>query len=654
MELLLKSINMKYQVGQSLIELLFAIAFAAILIPALLVGIVASREGKPQQRQRIEGVNFLKEAQDATRSVRERGWTTFAVNGTYHPVISGSQWTLVSGLETVNGFTRSVVISDVYRDAQGAIVTTGGTLDPSTKKIVTTVSWNQPYASSIDSTLYLTRYLENAAYTETTQAHFNAGIKTGVTVQATSGSSIPDDGEIILGAGGNSDWCTPNLLSQGLDLPGQGYPNAITAIEGKAFAGTGENASGLSFMQINITNTQPPSGSFNGTFDGHKTNDVFGETNYGYISTDTNGKEVVIITIASQPFTEVGYFNAPGNSSGRGLFVLSNVGYVTVGNKLYTFDLSSKTGSRPILDPDGVTLSGNGSQVYVVGNYAYVSIAGAGTELQIINVSNPSNLQIVGSSDVNGQAATDLFVDASGNRAYLATDVSASQREMFIIDVSTKTGSRPTVGSYEANGMNPKGITVVPGNRAILVGLNGEEYQVINISNDSNPIRCGGAQVDAGVNGVASVLESDGDAYSYISTSDTSSEFQIIEGGPGGSYASSGVFESQTFNPGYQTSNNRFEATFSEPAGTNIQFQVSLASLVSSSCPSTGGYTFIGPDGTTSTYFNPASGESAVFPFINYLTYTNPGQCFRYKVYFSTTNQNSTPVLNNVTINYSP
>jgi len=650
----LRSLFQTLQYGQLLIELVVAMGIFAIFFPALITGLVASREGRAQQEQRLQAIAIVKEIEEAVRSVRESGWSNFAQNGIYRPVVIGSSWSLASGSATIDGFTREVVISDVYRDANGVIVTTGGTLDASTKKVTTTVSWGSPFSSSIEVVTYLTRFLENAAYTETTRTQFNAGTKSGVTVRATNPPSVADDGEVLLGAGGYSDWCSPSLMTNKLDLPGQGYASAVTAIEGKAFAGTGENSSGLAFMDILISNASSPSAILGSTFDGYKTNDVFGETNYAYITTDTNSKEVVIINIGSTPYTESGYFNAPGNGSGNGIYVVGNVGYMTAGNKLYTFDVSSKSGSRPILDSNGVTLAGTGTSVFVRGNYAFVSIAGAAAEMQIVDVSNPSNIIIVGQADVNGQAAKDVYVNTTADRAYLATGTSSSQNEFFIINTSTKTGNRPVVGSFNTNGMDPRGLTLVPGNLAIIVGYNGVEYQVIDISNESLPQKCGEEDVNVNIHDIASVLEADGDAYSYIVTNDASGEFRIIQGGPGGTYVSSGEFESQTFNPGYQTANNRFTAIYSQPSGTELKFQVSMASLVSGSCPGTGGYTFIGPDGTPGTYFSPGSGIPVTFPFGTNGNYTNPGQCLRYKAYFSTTNQGSTPVLQEVTLNYSP
>ena len=273
-----------------------------------------------------------------------------------------------------------------------------------------------------------------------------------------------------------------------------------------------------------------------------------------------------------------------------------------------------------------------------------------------MDISNPDDIRVVGQANVDSQPAQSLYINSSGTRAYLVTAASPTQRELFIINIETKTGDRPAIGSgYDAQGMSPKGITVVPGNRAILVGTGGNEYQVINISNESAPTSCAALSVDEGVHDVASIVEADSDAYSYIVTGHADRELRIIEGGPGGGAALTGTFESATFDPGYSTANNRFSAIYDEPANTEIKFQVSMINKVGGICPvASSNYTFVGPSGTSADYFEQASGVPVTFPFATFGTYTNPGECLRYKAFMTSNDGTSTPVLHSVTINYSP
>ncbi len=628
--------------GYSIIEVIIAMGLAMIVVPVIILGAVTARDGKLQQTQRVQAVALASEASEVIKALRNDNWSNISANGVFHPTITNGNWVFASGSEVVDGFTRSITISDVNRDASGNIVTTGGTLDPSTKKITLTVTWEKPYTSSVSFPHYVTRY-ENLARIETTEAHFNAGTINNTVVTNTSG------GEVILGGGGRSDWCSPTLNITPLDLPRNGEANALTAIEGKVSAGTGSNASGVSFANVVIGDTNPPTATVTNTFDGYKTNGVFGESSHAYLATDNNSKEVVIIDLTANPLAESGYFNAPGNSSATSVVTSGNVGYALSGSKLYTFDLSSYSGSRPQLGD--ASLSSTGIKVAVVGSYAYVVNNGTSTQLQIINVSNPSSLSVVAQASLPAQGGVDIFVNADGSRAYVATAVSGSQSELFIVNTSTKSGDLPIISSYESNGMNPKGVTVVTGNRAILVGNSGEEYQVINLNTESAPTHCGGLNIDTGVNGVASVVEADGDAYSYIITGDTSSELKIIEGGPGGQSTTSGNFESAVFDPGIETAFNRVSMGVTLPALTGATYQISSKDAVGGSCVGVSP-AYIGPDGTADTFYGV---EALKIPMNNDGSgFENPGRCFQYKLFLTSSDAAATPIFNDLTINYSP
>ncbi len=655
--------DFKSQRGQSLVELLIAIGLATLILPALLTGLSAGRGGRAQQEQRLEASSYLRETQEAVRSIAQRGWVNIQTNGTYHPIISNGKFVFSTGTKTTNGFLISVVVSDTYRDSSGAIVSVPGVIDPSTKKVVTTVSWNTPYISSVNATSYYTRH-KNDVTSDTTLANFNIGAtnsaSTGIAVTNTAG------GEITLGSGGGGgDWCSPSSTLSSLDLPKSGVANAISAIEGKISTGTGENASGVSFANVNVTTSNPPTPSTDATFDGYKTNDVFGESNYAYLATDTNSREIVILNLnefsdppTNSKYQQAGYFDAPGNGSGNTLSTSGNYGYMTSGNKFYIFDLSSKTGSRPRVNiSSDLNLSGTGVKIIINGNYAFVVTSATSRQLQIVDISNPASPTIVGETSVSGQGGRGLSVNSTGTRAYLATAVSSSQREFFVINTQNKNSPTPvTGGSYESSGMNPSGVNVVTGNRAILVGTGAEEYQVIDLANESSPIRCGGRNLDSGINGVASVLQTNGFAYSYIITGDSSSELKIILGGAGAgnNHSLTGVFESRTFDGGGEVAWNSFSTTAAVPQSTTLRFRVAIKDAVNNSCVgvSFASNDFVGSDGQSNSYY-PSTGGLLSFDN-NSSGYENPGRCSRYRAYLDTTDSTQTPVIYDVNFNYSP
>ncbi|HLE49621.1 MAG TPA: hypothetical protein VI791_00560, partial [Patescibacteria group bacterium] len=625
--------------------------------PALLTAFVASRQGRVQTQYRLQAVAYLTEASEAVRSVREKGWTTFAVNGIYHPVANASDWSLALDPDTpAPGLTRSIEIADAHRNASGALDETSTTVDPSTKRITITVSWSAPYSSNVSSVFYLTRYLDNLAYVETTIEDFNAGITTNTAVQATGGSST--DGEVVLGGGGHGDWCQPDLTLAQVDLPKNGVANALTAIpatvssSGYAFAGTGNNASGVAFARVDITDTDPPSASVSATFNSSnsiKTNGVFGEANYAYLATDTNNKEVTILGMTDGSYSEVGQFDAPDNGDSNSVYVSGNVGYMTThaqnNDYFYTFDLSEKTGSRT--QRGSVEIAGVGNKIQVIGNYAYVAVNSSSTPLQIINIQNAASPQIVAQAvNLNDQGGTDIFVNTSQTRAYLVTSSSNSGRELFILDVSNPSGDLPVLASYDTFGMSPKGVTAVTNNKVIMVGTGGTEYQVVTYDDSTQTISScpngtGLLNVDTGVNGVAAVIQPSGGAYSYIITGDTTTEFKVILGGPSGQASTNGNFISRVYDAGLSTAFNRMFATTTQPGGTSIQFQAAVADPN----PDCAGANFV---------FQDLGANGALLLDDDGTGYENPGQCFRYKAEFTTSDISNSPTLFDVTVNYSP
>lgn len=667
--------NFQLQRGQSLVELLLAMALSAILLPTLLVGLVSSRQGKVQQSQRASAVALLKYTIDATRSVREKGWTSFAAtNGTFHPEISGSSWSLKAGEYTdANGFKTSVVISDVNRGTCpgancGTIVTTGGTIDPSTKKVVSTVSWVLPYTSSIDSTSYMTRYLDNNAFTQTLGLHtpaadFDLGTKTGTAVTKT------DDGEVILGAGGQGDWCKPQQSTVAtLDLAGQALPTALyTVVDNStvppnnyAYLTTGANSSSYTMQSVKVTDPQVglpvPSEYKQYTQVNYHAYGLFVDSSYAYLGTSHPGATVDIAQINGATYTETGTFGPSGHPTGLSVYVSGSFGYVTGDNKIfYSFDLSSKSGSRTTKGT--YTLPANGNKVIVSGSYAYIVTTATTNQLQIINVSDPTHLTLTKSFDLgNGLGGVTLAINSSATKAYIVTKYVAGKSNFFVVDISTP--SAPVIkGSTNTNGMTPNDITLATSNRAIVVGSGGtQQYQTFNISTDT-PSLCGGASAgNQQVYAVSTVLETDGDAYSYMLTDNASKEFYVIVGGPGGQYATSGTFVSNTFDPGYSTAFNRFDASVNIPGDTNVEFQVAVKQAIAGSCTGVAfaDADFVGPSGTgTDRFQTTVTSGTQVFSYV-IPGNINPGQCFRYKTYLSTTSSSATPVFYDITVNYSP
>lgn len=645
---------MKKIAGSVLIELLIALALLFLVITPIMTAMVDTGSTQLTLDDRMAAENKLNVVAEAVWAVRNRGWDALPAVGTYHVVQNAGDWQLASGSAVLDGHRQRVVIEPVFRNSSWEIVAPdqsgqpGVFEDPSTKKVLVTVNYGETFAKEIATEFMLTRYRDNEQLVQTTFADFENGTFNATQLVNTNG------GEVILAGGGRGDWCKPNenIVAQ-YNLPGNGWASVIRAVEGRLFTGT-DYANQGQFFELAVNQSDPPQVSLIDALKGYDTNDIFFDGGYAYAATDDVARDVIIINLATNQ--EVGYFN-DSNWFGvaQGVFVVGNVGYAAIGNKLHTFDLTSKTGARPELGSVDLSdlwiLPATGYRLQVVGNYAYVTMDWLSlAEMRIVDVSNPRSLRRAGGANVNSARGKDVFVNSTGTRAYLATSQSSSQRELFVLNTTNKSNIS-MVGSYEANGMDPRGISVVTGNRLLLVGTGGEEYQVIDITNESNPTRCGGLQINTGVYGVAGILEADGDAWGYVVTKDQNNELKVIEGGPGGvQYADEGDYVSPPIDFGTPAVVNYIHFLHQTVHNTTVQYQVAGADPVNNSCGNAT-YSFVGPDGTSNTFF---TAEDAVPLNVDDVGYENPARCFKYRAYMSTNDLTATPQFDEVRINYSP
>lgn len=603
------------QKGQLLIELLVTIGLTAVILPALLTGFVASRSGRAQQEQRLQAIGLVREAQEAVRVVRERDWTAFAAYSDgvtiYHPARSGNSWSLATSADVINGLTREIVISD--------------TPDPSTKQVVTTVRWGTPIASSVNATEYLTRF-GNTVFTES--------------------------GTIQQPAGGFGNWCQPVGPSvTNVNIPHQASATSIEAFEttdgtgNRVFMGTGASADSPAFTNVKIIGNAPPSATVLGNYNGPpsiKSNGIAGDSHYAFLATDNRGVQILDLT-TTPPYQKIGSFDVGGGEKVNDVYVVGNTGYAVTQNKFYIFSISA---DRKTTSQTGVALSlADGAKVVVdsANQYAYVPNPDTNGELKIIDVhTHPTTLSQsdVKNVNVDGGAGRDVFINAGANRAYLATAASSSKPEFFIINITDKANPVVVIGggTYDTNDMDPQGVVVVLGEKAIIVGVGGHEYQVFSIANDTVSFCPNHSDnndfldIDSGVYAVSSLLQSDMHAYSYVATGDAGAELKIIEGGSGGGGSGNGIFESSTFDANHNVAFNYFSAT-SDP---NLSYKLAIKLAVGGVCPA-----FADPD------FVPIVTGPIALPGVGY---SNPGQCLRYRVI----NSGSAAILYTININYSP
>jgi len=138
--------------GQSLIEVLLAVAIGAILITAGVALIVPALQSNTQASKIQVASSLGKELLDNVRVWSEGNWNnvlllatgtsnTYYLNATSSPFTASTVDSVQSLVVGTSTYTRSFYLSDVQRDSGGNVVTSGGNYDPSTKRVTVVYSW---------------------------------------------------------------------------------------------------------------------------------------------------------------------------------------------------------------------------------------------------------------------------------------------------------------------------------------------------------------------------------------------------------------------------------------------------------------------------------------------------------------------------------
>ncbi len=150
--------------GQSLIEVLIGLTIGALIIGGVSAGLVSSLRSNMQTKQDIIATEIAQKTMDNVRVLAESDWNKIynpagnispigKGDGTkYYIYPEGAAFTVDSSLNDVNRpkieanvenivYTPSFTVDDVLRDSNGAIVDSGANYDPSTQKIIISVSW---------------------------------------------------------------------------------------------------------------------------------------------------------------------------------------------------------------------------------------------------------------------------------------------------------------------------------------------------------------------------------------------------------------------------------------------------------------------------------------------------------------------------------
>lgn len=624
-------LKLKEQAGATLVEVLVAIALTGIMLPALATALVSSHAGKASSIQQLQATSLMHEAIDATRNVREKGWTNIATDGTYHPVISGSTWALVNGSESISGFTRQVVISSVQRNASNVIVSSGGTTDPSTKHVVVTVSWTTPTVGSVSNDAYFTRWQNNTTWVQTTQGDFTAGTLTNTCAVSTCAAATQPNNSVQL-QDSPATWQLPSVIGS---YNVTGSVSGLTVFEATigttpyAFVGY---SGGLAI--VNVSNPASPTLVSSYTAQG-QVNGIYVVGTTAYLATSSDTAELVTLNVAN-PATPAMQDTLNLGDAGDANTVFVTGGFAYVG-KVAAGLLNQEFFIVNVSNPANITQTGTLARlnadinsIYVSGNFAYLATSQSNSQLRVVNVTtknSPSN-----AATVNLGVTANKVDVSSGTYAYVATQSNGTAGEVRVYNVSTPTAPSAVGSGYEVGG-NVIGLDIDPANPNYLIlatAVASKQAIILNISTPASISLVNNMNIGSSLNKVMIA-----GSYAYFGSTNTSQELTIVYTG----YRPSGTFESSTFDATANVGFNYFTFTNTVPGDSTLKYQIAANNTGST-------WSYIGPDGTASSYFtSPGSIPLSV----------TSNRYFRYKAFFTpTTNGQQTPVISDVTVNYSP
>lgn len=185
--------------GFSLTEVLLASTVFGLLVTAFVGAYLYGQESMMLAGNRARAALLAEEGLEAIRNIRDAGFSNLT-DGTYGLAIAGSRWTLSGTSDTIDIFTRQVIIASI---------------DPKRKSVTANVAWRQnPQRNGLVSLVSRFTNWQNSALPPADcndyaiSLGYNAGTCRANIVQCNNnGETYEPGGDIFCNGGASSDTC---------------------------------------------------------------------------------------------------------------------------------------------------------------------------------------------------------------------------------------------------------------------------------------------------------------------------------------------------------------------------------------------------------------------------------------------------------------
>ncbi|MEI7578692.1 MAG: hypothetical protein WCJ58_01480 [bacterium] len=326
----------KITAGFSSIEVLLAISIFALLSLGVASALAYGVQSTADQSKNISANYLANENIEAVSNISEPNFATLT-NGDFHITTSGNTWGLVSGAETIYGYTRKLTI------ANGP--------DLNTKQVTSQVSWvNGTQTKTVTLVKYLTNWKRSVAVAgnwalATREWTTNVSTATPVSVRALGTTYA-----VVIYGSGATNFVVYNYSN----------PAAITV------------ASSLALPATLI--------------------DLYLDGNYAYVTSSANASEFMVINLSTPTAAAlIGTVDLAGSTDPTRISVSGNI--VAVGrqnnggtNEVAFINVATK--NSPVLIREITNLNIAANDVYINGNYLYIATSTTTREIVVYNITN--------------------------------------------------------------------------------------------------------------------------------------------------------------------------------------------------------------------------------------------------------------------------
>lgn len=152
--------------GLTLVEVLISTSIILVFLLALLGVHNLYLKTALSNGELVKATQLAEESLEVMRFLRDSSWdnniASLSLDTNYYLIFDAGVWqTTTTDIWVDNIFERKVALSAVYRDVLGDIISSGGTIDPGTVLVVSTVSWSKAGATTTRSvSTYLTNLFD--------------------------------------------------------------------------------------------------------------------------------------------------------------------------------------------------------------------------------------------------------------------------------------------------------------------------------------------------------------------------------------------------------------------------------------------------------------------------------------------------------------